>query len=144
MAALSGLSCKKRGTGLVELTIAGAVIGTLGTFALPSYADSVQRSRVLEALVELSSFSMRMEAIYHDTGKYGAESCAAAVPRTRHFAFDCALSNGGQNFKATATGQAKLAGYVYSIDEKTNHRTDAHPRGAAPATCWSLGGSTCE
>ena len=144
MAATIGLSRGKRATGAVELTIAAAVIGILGTYALPSYADSVRRNRVLEALVELSSFSQRMEEIYHDTGRYGAESCAAAVPRNPNFAFDCTLAKDGQNFRASAVGQSKMAGYAYSIDEKGRQDTDAHPRGVAPAACWSLGGRTCE
>ena len=144
MAATIGLSRGKRATGAVELTIAAAVIGILGTYALPSYANSVRRNRVLEALVELSSFSQRMEQIYHDTGRYGAESCAAAVPKNPNFFFDCTLAQDGQNFRASAVGRSKMTGYAYWIDEKGRHGTDAHPGGRVQDACWSVEGSACE
>ena len=143
VAATIGLARGKRASGAVELTIAAAVIGILGTFALPSYADSVRRNRILEALVELSSFGQRMEQIYHDTGRYGAESCAAAVPKHPHFTFDCTLANGGQGFSASAVGKSKMAGYAYSIDESGRHATNLHPRSVAMMSCWSIGGKSC-
>lgn len=133
-----------RGFTLAELMVTVAVITLLGAIALPAYNAYITRSRIPTGFEALSSYALRMEQGYQDTGNYGTGSCRLAVPTAANFTISCALSNGGQGFTATATGSGNLAGYTYSIDHNATRRTVAHPKGVPGSDCWSMKGQTCD
>lgn len=137
------------GFSLVEVMVALAIVAILTSVALPSYTAYVQRSRVPEALGVLSSFATRMEQRYQDgaANTYGAAGCAIDITLSNKapFAFNCALTNGGQGFLATATGLtgSSMAGYAYTITHQGARATTAHPKGANN-TCWTMKGTVCD
>lgn len=55
---------------LVELIVAVAIIAILASIALPSYEDSLQRSRRSEAREALSDFAARQEQFFLDNKTY--------------------------------------------------------------------------
>ena len=136
-----------RGFTLIELMIAVAIVAILAKIALPAYTDYLKRSRVPAALDALSAYAIRMEQYYMYNASYGnriATACALAAPSgVDSFSFSCALSSTTQ-YKLTATGSGRLAGYSYSIDYAGTRKTDAHPKGTPAGDCWSTRGSTCE
>lgn len=135
---------RQRGFTLIEMMVTVAVIAILAGIALPSYNAYITRSRIPAGLEALSSYAMRMEQAYQDSGNYGTAACRLAVPAAANFVVTCALSGGGQGFTATATGADLLTGYTYSIDHNATRRTLAHPKGAPAADCWSMKGVTCD
>jgi type IV pilus assembly protein PilE len=128
----------------MEIMVTVALVALLASIALPSYAAYVKRARVPLALMGLSSYALKMEQVYQDSGSYGSSSCPAAVVHAPDFTMSCQPTNKGRGYVATATGTGQMAGYVYTIDHNGNHATVAHPKGGN-ATCWtSRGGASCE
>lgn len=129
---------------LVELMVTVAVVAILAGIALPSYNAYITRSRVPAGLESLSSYAMRMEQGFQDTGNYGTSSCRVALPAAANYTVSCSISNAGQGFTATATGSGLLTGYTYSIDQNATRRTVAHPKGVPGTDCWSIKGVSCD
>ncbi len=134
-----------RGFTLIEVMITVAIVAILSAIALPSYTAYVQRSRVPPALDALSALATRLEQRFQDTGNYAnAGACGVAMPVTENFVLTCVLSNGGQGFTATATGNGPMAGYAYTINHQGVRVTTAHPKGVPAGNCWSTRGATCD
>ncbi len=122
-----------------------AILGIVAAVAMPSYTAYVQRARVPAALDGLNAYFTRMEQRFQDVGNYAnGGACALAVPAVANFTVSCTISNGGQGFTATATGNGKLDGYVYSINHQGVRATVSHPKGTPAGNCWSTRGKTCD
>jgi len=135
---------RQRGFTLVELVVTAAVVALLAGITLPAYHAHVTLARLPAGMEALSSFALRMEQAFQDSGSYGSAGCRLAPPEAEHFGLRCTLTDGGQGFPATATGTGPLAGYRYAIDHNAQRRTLAHPRGLPSSPCWSLRGRTCD
>lgn len=131
---------------LMRWAITRSIVAILASIALPAYTAYIQRSRVPVALDGLSAYLTRMEQRYQDVGSYAnaANACAVAVPAADNFVVTCAISDGGQGFTATATGNGPMAGYAFTINHLGARVTTEHPKGAPAANCWSTRGSTCD
>jgi type IV pilus assembly protein PilE len=137
---------RQRGFTLIELMITIAIVAILASVALPAYTAYIQRARVPVALDGLSAYLTRMEQRYQDVGSYAnaANACAVAVPAADNFVVTCAISDAGQGFTATATGNGPVAGYAFTINHLGLRVTTAHPKGVPAANCWSTRGHTCD
>ena len=137
----------QRGFTLIELMVAVAVVAILAAVALPAYTRYVQRSRVPVGLDALSSFAVRMEQYYQDTGSYATvdgKSCGVKAPdAVENYTVTCALDV-DKGFTATATGSGMLTRYVYTIDGAGTRVTKDHPIAKPSRDCWSIRGSICD
>lgn len=133
-----------RGFTLMEIMVTVALVALLASIALPSYAAYVKRARIPPALVALSTYSLRMEQVYQDSGSYGTDACPAKVIDTPDFHMSCKPGKKGRSFVATVTGSGQMEGYAFTIDQDGNRATVAHPKGGN-ASCWtSRGGASCD
>lgn len=61
---------------LVELLIVMVIAGILAMVAVPSYQESVRKSRRTDARVVLNNTAQRLERCYSQFGAYNAAGCA--------------------------------------------------------------------
>lgn len=111
---------------LIEIMIVVAIVAILAAVAIPSYRDYVIRGNVPEATSTLSDIRTKLELQYGESRTYlRAADCVTNVTgetgatgrlNTPRFVFTCAAT--AQTFTVTATGQASMAGFVYTINER--------------------------
>lgn len=147
---------KNLGFTLIELMIVIAIIAALAGIAVPAYNDYIIRSRITHALSGLSTKHTQMEQCFQDNRTYfqaaGADpvaqpeiSCAACTNDTTsspHFHFTCAAT--ANAYTLTATGQGKMAPFVYTVTQANARATTitGGPSGWAahsPNNCWVVG-----
>jgi type IV pilus assembly protein PilE len=142
----------KRDSGftLIELMIVIAVIGILMAIAIPNYSEYVTRSRITRATAALSDMRVRMEQFFQDNRVYPT-ACTAAPAATEialppaadnpDFAFTCALA--ANTFTITATGQGKMDGFVYTVNQSNVKGTTLSAAAGKASAGWSGTGSAC-
>lgn len=55
---------------LIEILIAIAIIGVLASIAIPSYQDYKEKARVTQAITDIASISVKIEAYWQDARAY--------------------------------------------------------------------------
>jgi type IV pilus assembly protein PilE len=118
-----------------------AIIAILAAVAMPIYTDYVIRSRLPEAHGALSTGRVRAEQWFQDQRTYAGFTCP---PNTAFWTYNCATNNGPPaTYTITATGQGRMAGFVFSINETNARQTTGAPAGWAPTgglpiNCWTI------
>lgn len=133
---------RARGFTMIEVMVVVAIVGILAAIALPSYADYVRRSKIVEATRGLSDFRARMEQFFLDNRTY-AGGCALIQPvvqaNVKTFTFTCADAAGPPpTYTATATGVAAegMNGFVYTVDQGNVQATTGTSWGKTSGVCW--------
>ncbi|WLI91495.1 type IV pilin protein [Massilia sp. R2A-15] len=129
---------RNNGFSLIEVMIAVAIIGLLMGVALPSYNDYVLRGRLTEAYSALATVQPNAEQFWANTRSYASFDTSSGVFPAATPNFTYALSGATQTaYTVTATGRARAAGFVYTIDQQGNRATTAVPAGwTTSTTCW--------
>lgn len=139
---------------LIELMVVVAIIGVLAAIALPNYNEYVMRSRVNEAVSNLSDLRVKMEQFFQDNRTYVGACAAGTVTQlpssttTKFFDFSCTTACGGATTSLSATGytiracgKSSMSGFEYTVNE-TNTRSTTVSAGATAATGWN-GNAAC-
>ena len=146
-----------RGFTLIEVMIVVAIVAILAGVALPSYFDYARRGQLPEAQAALSDFRVKMEQYYQDNRNSGGAKCADVSSPTwatstptltygaaQFFGYGCALTNAGQGFTITATGNAgRAVGHAYTINHSNARTTTQFKGSAVTKSCWVIRGSEC-
>jgi type IV pilus assembly protein PilE len=135
---------RARGFTLIELMIAVVILGFLAVLAYPSYSDYITRSKISEAVANLTDMRTKMEQYFLDNRTYvGACAAGTVAPlpsaaNSKYFNYVC--SNLGQaTYTVTATGKADMSAFIYTIDQANTRSTVGVPAGwTAAGSCWTL------
>jgi len=133
-----------RGFTLLEVMLVVAIIATLAGIAVPSYADYVRRSRILDAVARLADARARMEEYFLDQRSYvdAAGRCGVPPPTgTAGDAFALACEASATAYMYTATGLANkgMAAFAYAIDQAGAKTTVSLPVGwSRGMDCWTI------
>jgi type IV pilus assembly protein PilE len=132
---------------LIEVLIVVGIIGFLAAIAYPAYSDYIIRSKVAEAIANLSDMRAKMEQYFLDNRTYVGACAPATLARlptgdnAKYFDYACPELT-ATTFRVTATGKASqaLTGLVYSVDHSNRRTTDSVPTGwtAPAASCWAI------
>jgi type IV pilus assembly protein PilE len=132
-----------KGFTLIELMIVVAVVAILGAIALPGYNNYVMRSKISEAVANLSDMRVKMEQYFLDHRTYVGACAAGTVaptPTGKYFTYACPTLT-ATTYTITATGIATQAmdGFTYQINHLNERQTISVPSGwTASLTCWTL------
>ncbi|MEO9161891.1 MAG: type IV pilin protein [Casimicrobiaceae bacterium] len=135
---------QRAGFTLLEMMLVVAILGTLATIALPSYAAYVKRSHILEAVARLSDARMRMEEYFldqrtyiDDTGHCGAVAPSSGTADT--FLLTCDATATTFTYTATGLSARGMDAFVYAIDQAGAKTTISSPAGwSRAADCWTI------
>lgn len=137
---------RARGFTLIEVMIAVAIVAILATVAFPAYTDYITRSKISEAVGQLSEMRVKLEQFFLDNRTY-VGACAAgtvaplpASPQVKYFAYTCPTLT-ATTYTVTATGAAAqgMNGFVYTIDQANNRGTTSVGTGwNMTGNCWTL------
>jgi len=118
---------------LVELIVAVAIIAILASIALPSYEETLQRSRRSEAREALSDFAARQEQFYLDNKTYSTTISAlgrSATTENGYYVISIPSAN-ALTYTLRATAQAP------QNKDTECAAIDVTSRGnRSPADCW--------
>lgn len=130
----------QRGITLIELMVAVAIVGILGSIALPAYRDYVTRGRIPQATNNLATLRVQLEQYFQDNRTY-VGACAAGtvapLPASDDFVYACPTLT-ATTFIAQATGRGSMSEFTYRINESNVRTTFAAPSswGTTPVDCW--------
>ena len=137
---------KQAGFTMIELIVVTVIVAILASIAIPSYQDHVERSKVAEAIANLSSGRVKLEQWYLDSRTYATSPVCGSgfFSEAKYFTFSCSNLT-ATTYTLTATGVATkgMGGFTYTIDQsnvKTSSFTSpASDRGwVGVATCWAV------
>jgi type IV pilus assembly protein PilE len=137
---------KARGFTIIEILIVVAVVGILMSIAYPSYRDYVTRSKIAEAVAQLSDMRVKMEQYYQDNRSYAggcASGTVAPLPSgqaAKYFTYSCPTKD-ATSFTVNAAGKLEqgLDGFLYTVDQGGNRKTVTTGWGTCANTpCWVL------
>ncbi len=132
-----------KGFTLIEIMITVAIVAILGAIALPGYNNYLTRSKISEAVANLSDMRVKMEQYFLDHRTY-VGACAAGtvapLPAGKYFTYACPTLT-ATTYTITATGVAAqgMGNFTYQINH-LNERQSAitEPGWTASLTCWTL------
>ena len=138
---------RRHGFTLIEIMIAVVIVAILAAIALPSFMDSVRKSRRSEAFAALSGLQQAQERWRGNNPGYGAMAdfpATAATTPNGYYAITIA-DNDATGYTAMATGQAGQAqdGLCKVLAVRMTGGNIGYGSGAAapgwadPGRCWA-------
>jgi type IV pilus assembly protein PilE len=128
------------GVTLIELMIAVVIVAILASIALPTYQQSVRKTRRADAKVALNDTAQRLERCRTQFGSYDAAGCPVASPfDSPERYYTITVVRAAATFTLTASAQGVQAGDHRCASFVLDHlgaRTATAADGSAATDCW--------
>jgi type IV pilus assembly protein PilE len=128
------------GVTLIELMIVVVIVAILASIALPSYQESVRKTRRSDAKVTLNETAQRLERCRTQFGSYDAAGCPLASPfNSAEGYYSVAVLRAAGSFTLTASAQAAQVSDARCATFALDHlgtRTATAGDGSAAPDCW--------
>ncbi len=125
-----------KGFTLLELLMVVAVVAVLASISIPAYNDYTIRGKLAEGMSALSDGRVKMEQFFQDNRTYAGGPAPAATSTFTYAAGNLSATT----YTITATGNGRVLGFVYTIDQNNVKSTTAARAGwaaaAMPTSCW--------
>lgn len=122
---------------LIELLIALAIVGIIAAIALPSYQESVRKTRRSDAKAALNSIAQQLERCRTQFGAYNDAGCVIASPQNspeRYYSITTVRAAGTYTLTATPQGAQTSDGKCTTLS--LNHLGQRGATGSDSANCW--------
>jgi type IV pilus assembly protein PilE len=139
---------RTRGFTLLEVLITVGIVAILAAIALPFYADTIRRGKLVDVAVRLGDFRSQQEKWFLDNRTYQAVPAAGTncgIPNPPPAAADpfeiiCTAPT-ATTYSVVATGRpagGMDAGFVYTVNQ-ANQRSSTGALGwTSNASCWAV------
>lgn len=126
----------KFGFTLIELLIAVAIVGLLAMVALPSYQDSMRKSRRSEAHAGLVKMQLEQENFRMLNSAYASAFGTGANDITAHVADNYTIAISGTSATAYTLTATAVTGSSQASDPGCTSITLNQAGDKLPAACW--------
>jgi type IV pilus assembly protein PilE len=127
-----------RGFTLIELMMTVAVLGMLAAIVLPSYQDSIRKTRRADAKAALNNIAQQLERCRTQFGVYNDDGCVIDSPQASPEGFySVTIVRNGTTYTLTATPQGAQAKDTRCGALTLNQLGQRGSNGTLPpAQCW--------
>ncbi|WP_022976110.1 type IV pilin protein [Nevskia ramosa] len=131
---------RQRGFTLIELMVVVTVIALLAMIALPSYQNSVRKSRRTDARIALIELAQTLERCQTQFGRYDDSACVIVSPQdSADHRYSVTVVRDASSYTLSATAQGVQADDLicrsFSLNQLAE-RSAVDSSGAATSACW--------
>ncbi|TJY62301.1 prepilin-type N-terminal cleavage/methylation domain-containing protein [Sinimarinibacterium sp. CAU 1509] len=119
---------------LIELMVVVVIVAILAAIALPSYQNSVRKTRRADAKTALTSMAQTLERCLTQFGSYSSANCSITSPYdSDHGYYSVAVTRAATTFSLTATAQGAQANDTQCASFTLDH---LGAQTATSSNCW--------
>ena len=131
---------KQSGFTLIELMVVVTVIALLAMIALPSYQNSVRKSRRTDARIALTELAQTLERCQTQFGRYDDSACVITSPQdSADHRYSVTVARDASSYTLSATAQGVQADDLVCRSLSLNQlaeRSAVDSSGVATSACW--------
>jgi len=123
-----------RGFTLIELMVVVVVVAILAAIAVPSYQNSVRKTRRADAKTALTAMAQTLERCLTQFGSYNSANCSVTSPYDSDQGYyRVTVTRSATAFSLSATAQGAQAGDTQCASFTLNH---LGAQTATSSNCW--------